>query len=135
MQNNDELMLKVLEELKSSKEAQMSQPQNAITFGGINKYWPQIVGAVALGLWLNSQGEKQAILVNRVATVEEAVKSIGQVKADQQKSSTDMLVLQTDMTAVKAAQKDQAAKLDSVLSAVTTIGQQVQSLSQSMRSR
>lgn len=110
-----------------------TQPQGAITFGGINKYWPQIIGVVGLVWFLMGQAREQEKLVNRVSTVEAAVQSINQVKADQIKSSSDMQALQIDMNAVKAAQKDQATKLDTVLAAVGTIGQQVQSLSQAMR--
>ena len=115
--------------------APAAAPQGAITIGGINKYWPQLVGIVVLGLFLNEQGKSQQKLESRVTNVEVAVQSINQVKADQTKQTSDMQVLQIDVSAVKQAQKDQAAKLDSVLTAVSTIGQQVQSISQAMRGR
>lgn len=126
----DQLLQQLLEAQKMNAN---TQPQGAITFGGINKYWPQIIGVVGLVWFLMGQAREQEKLVNRVATVEAAVQSINQVKADQIKSSSDMQALQIDMNAVKAAQKDQATKLDTVLAAVGTIGQQVQSLSQAMR--
>lgn len=122
--------------LKQLAEAQTMKPQNnAITFEGINKYWPQIVAIVAVGYFLMNQAKEQERLVNRVVTVEAAVQSVNQVKADQAKSASDMQLLQVDMNAVKSAQKDQAAKLDSVLSSVATVSQQVQALSQAIRQR
>lgn len=129
--NPTDLLLQQL--LENQKMNANTQPQGAITFGGINKYWPQIIGVVGLVWFLMGQAREQEKLVNRVSTVEAAVQSINQVKADQIKSSSDMQALQIDMNAVKAAQKDQATKLDTVLAAVGTIGQQVQSLSQAMR--
>jgi len=128
--SQEDLILQLLEAQKMNTQL---QPQGAITFGGINKYWPQLVGVLTLIWFLMGQAREQEKLVNRVATVETAVQSINQVKADQTKQTSDMQVLQIDMNAVKAAQKDQAAKLDSVLNAVSTIGQQVQSISQAMR--
>lgn len=109
------------------------QPQGAITFGGINKYWPQLVGLAALVWFLMGQAREQEKLVNRLATVETSVQSINQVKADQTKQTSDMQVLQIDVTAVKQAQKDQAAKLDNIAASVATIGQQIGSISQAMR--
>lgn len=129
--NPTELLLQQL--LEAQKMNANTQPQGAITFGGINKYWPQLVGLAALVWFLMGQAREQEKLVNRVATVETAVQSINQVKADQTKQTSDMQLLQVDVASVKQAQKDQAVKLDSVLSAVSTIGQQVQSISQAMR--
>lgn len=128
-----ELMLAQLIEAQKMNTSAPA-PQGAITFGGINKYWPQLVGMAALVWFLMGQAREQEKLINRVATVETAVQSINQVKADQTKQTSDMQVLQIDMNAVKAAQKDQAAKLETLLGAVSTIGQQVQSISQAMRS-
>lgn len=130
-QNDTELLLQQL--LEAQKMQPTPTPQGAITFGGINKYWPQLVGVVGLIWFLMGQAREQEKLINRVATVETAVQSINQVKTDQAKQTSDMQVLQLDMTSVKQAQKDQSAKLDTVLSAVGTLGQQVQSISQAMR--
>lgn len=129
--NQTDLLLQQL--LEAQKMNANTQPQGAITFGGINKYWPQLVGVVGLVWFLMGQAREQEKLVNRVATVETAVQSINQVKADQTKQTSDMQVLQIDVTAVKQAQKDQAAKLDNIAASVATIGQQVQSISQAIR--
>jgi len=126
-----ELLLQQL--LEAQKMNATTQPQGAITFGGINKYWPQLVGLAALVWFLMGQAREQEKLVNRLATVETSVQSINQVKADQTKQTSDMQVLQIDVTAVKQAQKDQAAKLDNIAASVATIGQQIGSISQAMR--
>ena len=125
-QSTNELLAALL---KAQAQPQPA-PQGAITFGGINKYWPQIVAVVAIGFWMQTNGAQQAILVSRVATLEESVKSIGQVKADQLKISSDMQVLQIDVTAVKNSTAEQAKKIDTVLSAVSALNQQVQSWAQ-----
>lgn len=129
MSDNTELLAAI----KAMQAAQQQQPQGAITFGGINKYWPQIMGIAALIWFLMGQAREQEKLINRVTSVETAVQSINQVKADQLKSTSDMQVLQIDMTAVKQAQKEQATKMDTVLNAISTLGQQVQALSQAVR--
>jgi hypothetical protein len=105
----------------------MQQGQgNAITMQGINKYWPQLVAAVALGYFLMQQGKEQQALVGRVQIVEESVKSIGQVKADQAKTSGEVRELQIAVNAITVGQKEIANDLRAV-------GQQVSAISQSLR--
>lgn len=53
------------EEIKAIAQA-VPQPQpapGAISVQGINKYWPQIIGAVALGYFLMRQGKEQQALI------------------------------------------------------------------------
>lgn len=119
--------------LKQLAEAQaMHKPNNAITFEGINKYWPQIVAIVALGYFLMGQAKEQERLMGRVSSVEAAVQSVNQVKEEQAKNISDMKLLQADMNAVKSAQKDQAEQMAKILSAVNVLSQQVQSWSGSI---
>lgn len=109
------------------QQAQAPAP-GAISVQGINKYWPQIVGAVALGYFLMQQGKDQQALVSRVQIVEKSVESIGQVKADQAKTSNEVRELQTAVNAITAGQKEIANDLRAV-------GQQVAAISQSLRGR
>lgn len=128
--SQEDLILQLLEAQKMNANPHQ---QGAITFGGINKYWPQLVGVMGLVWFLMGQAREQEKLVNRLATVETSVQSINQVKADQTKQTSDMQVLQIDVTAVKQAQKDQATKLDNIAASVATIGQQIGHISQAMR--
>ncbi len=128
--SQEDLILQLLEAQKMNANP---HSQGAITFGGINKYWPQLVGVMGLVWFLMGQAREQEKLVNRLSTVETSVQSINQVKADQTKQTSDMQVLQIDVTAVKQAQKDQATKLDNIAASVATIGQQIGSISQAMR--
>lgn len=103
----------------------MKPQNNAITFEGINKYWPQIVAIVALGYFLMGQAKEQERLMGRVANVEASMQSVNQVKEEQAKNSADMKLLQSDISSLKATQKE-------LLSAVTVISNQVQSWSSQM---
>lgn len=115
------------QELAILKMQQSQGPApGAISVQGINKYWPQIVGAVALGYFLMQQGEKQQALVSRVQIVEKSVELIGQVKADQVKTSGEVRELQTAVNAITAGQKEIASDLKA-------LGQQVTAISQSLR--
>lgn len=115
--------------LKQLAEAQAMKPQNnAVTFEGINKYWPQIVGIVVLGYFLMGQAKEQERLMGRVANVEVAVQSVNQVKEEQAKNSADMKLLQSDIASLKTTQKE-------LLSAVTVISNQVQSWSSQMMNK
>jgi len=105
----------------------MQQPAaGTLSMQGINKYWPQIIGAVALGYFLMQQGKDQQALVGRVQIIEESVKSIGQVKADQAKTSGEVRELQIAVNAITVGQKEIANDLRAV-------GQQVSAISQSLR--
>lgn len=115
------------QELAILKMQQSQGPApGAISMQGINKYWPQIVGAVALGYFLMQQGEKQQALVSRVQIVEKSVESIGQVKADQAKTSGEVRELQIAVNNITTGQKEIANDLRAV-------GQQVTAISQALR--
>lgn len=115
------------QELSILKMQQSQGPApGAISMQGINKYWPQIVGAVALGYFLMQQGEKQQALVSRVQIVEKSVESIGQVKADQAKTSGEVRELQIAVNNITTGQKEIANDLRAV-------GQQVTAISQALR--
>lgn len=139
MSDNTELLAAI----KAMQAAQQppAPPAGAITASGIVKYQTIIIfcfmSIVGVGGWLvsnSSDATKKFVNIERdIAELKASKESIYQMKADQTKQSSDMQVLQIDMAAVKQAQKDQAAKIDSVLSAVTTIGQQVQSVAQAIR--
>jgi hypothetical protein len=130
-QNDTELLLKQL--LEAQKMQPTPTPQGAITFGGINKYWPQIIGVVGLIWFLMGQAREQEKLINRVALVETAAQSVNQVKTDQAKQTTDMQLLQIDVTAVKQTQKDQSAKLDKVAEAMPVLQNSMNSVLQTVR--
>lgn len=98
----------------------------AISVQGINKYWPQIVGAVALGYFLMQQGKDQQALVSRVQIVEKSVESIGQIKVDQAKTGSEVRELQTAVNAITAGQKE-------ISSDLRALGQQVTAISQALR--
>ena len=108
--------------------AKMQPAPGAISVQGINKYWPQIVGAVALGWFLVGQGKEQQALISRVQIIEKSVESIGQVKADQARTSGEVRELQVAVGAITAGQKEIANDLRAV-------GQQVNAISQSLRGR
>ena len=113
--------------LAAHMQAQAPAP-GAISVQGINKYWPQIVGAVALGWFLVGQGKEQQALVSRVQIIEKAVESVGQVKADQARTSGEVRELQVAVSAITAGQKEIASDLRAV-------GQQVSAISQTLRGR
>ncbi len=109
------------------QQAQAPAP-GAISVQGINKYWPQIVGAVALGYFLMQQGKEQQALVSRVQIIEKSVEMVSQVKADQAKTSNEVRELQTAVNAITAGQKE-------IASDWRAVGQQVAAISQSLRGR
>lgn len=114
----------------------MQQGQgNAITMQGINKFWPQIVGAVAIGWFLMGQGKEQQALIGRVATLEKSAESVLQVKADQQKTSSEVSELKITVKSIQTGQEDLAKRMESVGSDVRALGAQVSSISQALRGR
>ena len=114
----------------------MQQGQgNAITMQGINKYWPQIVGAVAIGWFLMGQGKEQQALIGRVATLEKSAESVMQVKADQQKTSSEVSELKITVKSIQTGQEDLAKRMESVGSDVRALSAQVASISQALRGR
>jgi peptidoglycan hydrolase CwlO-like protein len=114
--------------------AQQSQG-SAITLQGINKYWPQIVGAVAIGWFLVGQGKEQQALQGRVATLEKAAESVVQVKADQQKTSTEVGELRMTVKSIQTGQEELAKRMESVGSDLRALSAQVQAISQALRGR
>ncbi len=116
-----------LKTLTAAMQAQAPAP-GAISVQGINKYWPQIVGAVALGWFLVGQGKEQQALISRVQIIEKSVESVSQVKADQARTSGEVRELQVAVSAITAGQKEIASDLRAV-------GQQVAAISQSLRGR
>lgn len=114
----------------------MQQGQgNAITMQGINKYWPQIVGAVAIGWFLVGQGKEQQALQGRVATLEKAAESVSQVKADQAKTSGEVSELKITVKSIQAGQEDLAKRMESVGSDLRALSSQVASIAQALRGR
>lgn len=113
--------------LAAHMQAQAPAP-GAISIQGINKYWPQIVGAVALGWFLMQQGKEQQALISRVQIMEKSVESVSQVKADQARTSGEVRELQTAVNAITVGQKEIATDLRAV-------SQQVTAISQSLRGR
>lgn len=115
---------------------QPAQPApGAISVQGINKYWPQIVGAVAVGYFLMGQGKEQQALVGRVATLEKSAESVVQVKADQQKTSGEVSELKITVKSIQTGQEDLAKRMESVGSDVRALSAQVSSISQALRGR
>lgn len=115
--------------LEAQKLLSLQQPAHgSISVQGIHKYWPQIVGAVAIGWFLVGQGKEQQALISRVQIIEKSVESIGQVKADQAKTSGEVRELQTAVSAITAGQKE-------ISSDLRAVGQQVAAISQSLRGR
>jgi peptidoglycan hydrolase CwlO-like protein len=114
----------------------MQQGQgSAITVQGINKYWPQIVGAVAIGWFLVGQGKEQQALQGRVATLEKSAESVTQVKADQAKTSGEVSELKITVKSIQTGQEDLAKRMESVGSDVRALSAQVSSISQALRGR
>jgi hypothetical protein len=113
--------------LTAAMQAQAPAP-GAISVQGINKYWPQIVGAVALGYFLMQFGKEQQALISRVQMIEKSVESVSQVKADQARTSGEVRELQVAVSAITAGQKEIASDL-------RTVGQQVAAISQNLRGR
>jgi hypothetical protein len=115
-------------EIQMLRQQMAQQAPGAISVQGINKYWPQIVGAVALGWFLMQQGKEQQALISRVQIIEKSVESVSQVKADQARTSGEVRELQVAVSAITAGQKEIASDLRAV-------GQQVAAISQSLRGR
>jgi peptidoglycan hydrolase CwlO-like protein len=114
----------------------MQQGQgSAITVQGINKYWPQIVGAVAIGWFLMGQGKEQQALIGRVATLEKLAESVTQVKADQSKTSGEVSELKITVKSIQTGQEDLAKRMEAVGSDVRALSSQVASISQALRGR
>lgn len=114
----------------------MQQGQgNAITMQGINKYWPQIVGAIAIGWFLVGQGKEQQALQGRVATLEKAAESVTQVKADQARTSGEVSELKITVKSIQTGQEDLAKRMESIGSDVRALSSQVSSISQALRGR
>ena len=116
-----------IKSLAAAMQAQAPAP-GAISVQGINKYWPQIVGAVVLGWFLVGQGKEQQALISRVQSIEKSIETVSQVKADQAKTSGEVRELQTAVSAITAGQKEIASDLRAV-------GQQVSAISQNLRAR
>ena len=116
-----------IKSLAAAMQAQAPAP-GAISVQGINKYWPQIVGAVVLGWFLVGQGKEQQALISRVQSIEKSIETVSQVKADQAKTSGEVRELQTAVNAITAGQKEIASDLRAV-------GQQVSAISQNLRAR
>lgn len=114
---------------------QQAQPAGAISVQGINKYWPQIVGAVALGWFLVGQGKEQQALMGRVQVIEKSVETIGQVKAEQAKTSGEVRELQIAVSSINVSIKDMANKFDTMGGDVRAMSQQMSAISQNLRAR
>lgn len=112
-----------------------SQPPGAISVQGINKYWPQIVGAVALGWFLVGQGKDQQALVSRVQIIEKSVESVNQVKADQAKTSAEVRELQIAVNSINTSIKDMGSKFEAMSSDMRAFSQQMSSITQTLRGR
>lgn len=108
---------------------------NAITFQGINKYWPQIVGAVAIGWFLMGQGKEQQALQNRVESLEKSAESVVKVKEDQLKTSSEVSELKLTVKSIQTGQEDLAKRMESVGADVRALSAQVASISQALRGR
>lgn len=115
--------------------ANMQPAPGAISVQGINKYWPQIVGAVAIGWFLVGQGKEQQALQGRVATLEKAAESVTQVKADQARTSGEVSELKITVKSIQTGQEDLAKRMESVGSDVRALSAQVASISQALRGR
>lgn len=124
------------DDLKAIAQAmQQTQPAGAISVQGINKYWPQIVGAVALGWFLVGQGKEQQALMGRVQVIEKAVESISQVKAEQAKTSSEVRELQIAVNSINVSIKDMGNKFDTMGGDVRAMSQQMSAISQNLRAR
>lgn len=115
-------------------QAQASAP-GAISVQGIHKYWPQIVGAVALGWFLVGQGKDQQALMGRVQVIEKSVETISQVKADQAKTSGEVRELQIAVNSINLSIKDMGNKFDAMGGDVRAMSQQMSAISQNLRAR
>lgn len=108
---------------------------NAVTFQGINKYWPQLVGIVALGWFLVGQGKEQQALMGRVDLLEKNAESVTQVKADQAKTSGEVRELQIAVNNIQASQKEISGQIQAIADDLRAANSQISSIAQAMRSR
>lgn len=122
------------EDLKAIAAMQNPAP-GAISVQGINKYWPQIVGAIALGWFLVGQGKEQQALVSRVQIMEKSIETIGQVKADQARTSGEVRELQIAVNSINGSIKDMSTKFESMGGDLRAVSQQIAAVSQSLRTR
>lgn len=120
--------------LTAAMQAQAPAP-GAISMQGINKYWPQIVGVVLVGLFLWNQGKEQQAMLSRVQIIEKSVETISQVKADQAKTSGEVRELQIAVNSINVSIKDMGNKFDTMSGDVRAMSQQMSAISQNMRAR
>lgn len=122
------------EDIKAIAAMQAPAP-GTISMQGINKYWPQIVGAVAVGWFLWGQGQQQQALVGRVQSIEKSIESIGQIRADQVKTSGEVRELQIAVNSINSSIKDMGGKFDAMGGDMRAVSQQISAISQNMRAR
>jgi peptidoglycan hydrolase CwlO-like protein len=122
------------EDIKAIAALQTPAP-GTVSVQGISKYWPQIVGAVALGWFLVGQGKEQQALVGRVQVVEKSVEAISQVRADQTRTAGEVRELQIAVNSINVSIKDMGQKFDAMGGDVRAMSQQMSAISQSLRTR
>ena len=127
---NDADMAKLI----AAMQANQQPPAGAITFGGINKYWPQLVGMVLVGLFLWNQGEKQQILIGRISSLEEKFKEVPLVKDEQSKTGKEVQQLQIAVNSINEGQKKMADRMETIGADLRAVAGQVGQLSQELRS-
>jgi hypothetical protein len=95
----------------------------AITFQGINKYWPQLVGAAACVWFLMGVAKDGHAMASRVALLERSVQGLTDEKVDKK-----------EFAAFAAKQDKQAEQLERVATAVNALQSGMNSIMQDIRS-
>ena len=93
----------------------------------------KIIGGFALIVYMGTA--RLGAIENDISNLKENAAIISSVKSDQNKDSTTLAGLQVEVASIKNAQAAQATKLDNISQSIAVVGQQIQSVTQSLRGR
>ncbi len=133
------------EDIKTIVQAlQTPQPAaGAVTANGLVKYQTiiifMIMSAVGVGGWLvNNAVSGTSVMVgmkNDIDNLKRAQEAIGQIKADQTKTSGEVRELQIAVNSINVSIKDMSTKFEAMSGDMRAVSQQVSAISQSLRGR
>lgn len=93
----------------------------------------KIIGGFALLVYMGTT--RLSTMENDITTLKENAVVVASVRSDQSRDSAALAGLQVEVASIKNAQTAQATKLDNISQAISTMSQQMQSVTQSLRGR
>jgi vacuolar-type H+-ATPase subunit I/STV1 len=93
----------------------------------------KIIGGFALIIYLGTT--RLSAIENDITNLKENAAVVSSVRSDQAKDSAALAGLQVEVASIKNAQAAQATKLDNISQAISTVSQQMQSVTQTLRGR